>query len=182
MNGFPDALEVILQAEGGYVSDPKDPGGETNLGITWPTLRLAISRGLVDPAATIKALTHAQASAIYQSQYWDTVCGDALPYPVALVLFDGAVNHGPGIAVKWMQQALHVTADGHVGRDTLEAARKVGVIDLVRLMCKRRAMFYLQEEPPEIEERFELGWVNRLLDLEAAAIIAALMSDPKEGS
>ena len=28
------SLEVILHHEGGYVNHPKDPGGETNLGVT----------------------------------------------------------------------------------------------------------------------------------------------------
>ena len=27
-------LEIILHHEGGYVNHPKDPGGETNLGVT----------------------------------------------------------------------------------------------------------------------------------------------------
>ena len=33
-NKFSEALEVILHHEGGYVNHPKDPGGETNLGVT----------------------------------------------------------------------------------------------------------------------------------------------------
>ena len=42
-------LELILHHEGGYVNHPKDPGGETNLGVTkrvyeepkrWSTLQL----------------------------------------------------------------------------------------------------------------------------------------------
>ena len=30
---FDDIIEVVLEHEGGYVNDPKDPGGETNFGI-----------------------------------------------------------------------------------------------------------------------------------------------------
>jgi len=30
---FEDIIEVVLKHEGGYVNDPKDPGGETNFGI-----------------------------------------------------------------------------------------------------------------------------------------------------
>ena len=33
-NKFSEALEIILHHEGGYVNHPKDPGGETNLGVT----------------------------------------------------------------------------------------------------------------------------------------------------
>ena len=30
---FDEIIEVVLHHEGGYVNDPKDPGGETNFGI-----------------------------------------------------------------------------------------------------------------------------------------------------
>ena len=30
---FDDIIEVVLHHEGGYVNDPKDPGGETNFGV-----------------------------------------------------------------------------------------------------------------------------------------------------
>ena len=33
-NNFKHCLEIILHHEGGYVNHPKDPGGETNLGVT----------------------------------------------------------------------------------------------------------------------------------------------------
>ena len=31
---FSKCLEIILHHEGGHVNHPKDPGGETNLGVT----------------------------------------------------------------------------------------------------------------------------------------------------
>ena len=31
---YQKCLETILHHEGGYVNHPKDPGGETNLGVT----------------------------------------------------------------------------------------------------------------------------------------------------
>ena len=30
---FDDIIEIVLEHEGGYVNDPKDPGGETNFGV-----------------------------------------------------------------------------------------------------------------------------------------------------
>ena len=33
MSKFDEIIEVVLEHEGGYVNDPKDPGGETNFGI-----------------------------------------------------------------------------------------------------------------------------------------------------
>ena len=31
---FDKSLKILLKHEGGYVNHPKDPGGETNLGVT----------------------------------------------------------------------------------------------------------------------------------------------------
>ena len=33
-SNYDKCLETILHHEGGYVNHPKDPGGETNLGVT----------------------------------------------------------------------------------------------------------------------------------------------------
>jgi len=52
---FDAALEFVLGYEGGYSNNPKDPGGETNLGITQRTLteyvRTHSSSGLPTEAA-----------------------------------------------------------------------------------------------------------------------------------
>ena len=34
MSNFDECLKLVLHHEGGYVNHPKDPGGETNLGVT----------------------------------------------------------------------------------------------------------------------------------------------------
>ena len=34
MSNFNKCLKIVLHHEGGYVNHPKDPGGETNLGVT----------------------------------------------------------------------------------------------------------------------------------------------------
>ena len=33
-NNFDQCMKWVLHHEGGYVDHPKDPGGETNLGVT----------------------------------------------------------------------------------------------------------------------------------------------------
>jgi lysozyme family protein len=106
VNGMPD---------GGYVNNPADPGGETKYGIS--------KRSYTD--VDIAGLTEDDAKAIYQRDYWDAhQCGD-MPWPVGWTLFDCAVNHGAHAAVKWLQGALSLPADGVLGLHTLAAATAV---------------------------------------------------------
>ena len=57
------SLEVILHHEGGYVNHPKDPGGETNMGVT--------KRVYEDFGGTkdMKDLTHEDVEPIYKKNY-----------------------------------------------------------------------------------------------------------------
>jgi len=94
MNSFDAALKLILAHEGGYVNDPRDPGGETAYGIS----RRAY------PNVNIRALTPESAGAIYKRDYWDACgCGQLEP-ALALCVFDSAVNHGTGRAKQWLGQ------------------------------------------------------------------------------
>jgi len=58
---FDEIIEVVLHHEGGYVNDPKDPGGETNFGIAKRS----------HPDVDIKNLTKDGAKEIYKEHYWD---------------------------------------------------------------------------------------------------------------
>ena len=41
---FEEAVKIILKHEGGYVNDPVDPGGETNMGISKEHIPILILR------------------------------------------------------------------------------------------------------------------------------------------
>ena len=58
---FLTAVADVLKWEGGYVNDPKDPGGETNMGISKRSY----------PDLDIKALTRDEAVAIYFRDFWE---------------------------------------------------------------------------------------------------------------
>lgn len=91
---FNQALQFVLEREGGYVNDPSDPGGETKYGISHRSY----------PQLDIKALTPEQAGALYESDYWRPAgCEDLAP-DMALVVFDTAVNCGVQQAVLWEEQ------------------------------------------------------------------------------
>ena len=89
-NNFDHCLEIILHHEGGYVNHPKDPGGETNLGVT---KRVYEEHG---GTKDMKDLTFEDVAPIYKKSYWDRVKGDELPVDFDLCVFDFGVNVGTG--------------------------------------------------------------------------------------
>ena len=68
---------MLLKHEGGYVNHPRDPGGETNLGVT----RKVWEEWIGKPAGkdAMKALTVKDVAPLYKKLYWDKVKGDDLP-------------------------------------------------------------------------------------------------------
>ena len=97
-DNFDDCLKMLLKHEGGYVNHPKDPGGETNLGVT----RKVWEEWIGKPAGpdAMKKLTVNDVAPLYRKMYWDKVRGDDLPGGVDWAVFDWAVNSGTGRAAK----------------------------------------------------------------------------------
>lgn len=82
---FERAFEIVVGAEGGYVNDPQDPGGETKYGIS----------KRVYPSFDIKNLTLEQARGIYFEDYWlKAGCDQIADARLAILVFDCAVNQG----------------------------------------------------------------------------------------
>lgn len=123
MKTFEFALALVLKHEGGHVNDKRDPGGETNLGIS--DRRDGRIDGMADvdgdglPDVRIANLTAVQAAVIYRRDYWDACKCDQLPAPLAVFLFDTAVNCGNRAAVRMLQRALGVKDDGVIGPVTI---------------------------------------------------------------
>jgi len=76
-HNFENALEMLLEHEGGYVNHPRDPGGETNLGVTRKTwakwLRREIKNG------EMKKLKIKDVGVLYKKEYWDRLKCDERP-------------------------------------------------------------------------------------------------------
>jgi lysozyme family protein len=82
------AIAFVLSEEGGYISDPNDPGGETNMGIS----------KRFHPTLDIKNLTIDQAKSVYFTDYWLAAGCQNLPEGLDLMHFDCAVNEGVSTA------------------------------------------------------------------------------------
>ncbi len=150
--GFEKAFNFVINAEGGYVNHPKDPGGETKFGISKRTY----------PFLDIKNLTLDKAKELYFMDYWEKVKADALPSTIQLAVFDAAVNQGPAFAVGTLQACLGVKVDNVIGPKTLEALSKADARKLLRAYMDRRLLRYFEARNAHL---FLKGWMARLLDV-----------------
>lgn len=150
----------------GYVNDPTDAGGETKFGVAKNA----------NPELDITKLTWDAAKRVYYRKYWLTSNCDELCTKcpkLAIMHFDGAVNHGVGRAATFLQTALGVAVDGDIGPKTIQAAldqcaSPEAEIALCEKIAKLRIAFYnkiVANKPPQ--KRFLNGWLARIADISA---------------
>lgn len=151
---FDGAFARLMESEGGYSNrDPAaDPGGETNHGIT---LKVARAWGYLGP---MKDLPLDTARQIAKAYYWTPNRCDQLPPAIAFHVFDTAYNGGA--AVRWLQQAAGVTADGIIGAKTIAAVRDANPAALVMAFNALRLNYLanLKNWPDNAR-----GWVRRII-------------------
>ena len=169
-----DRIDAIINAmisrwEGGDSEHKSDRGGPTNHGIT----QKIYSDYLCKPATPdmVKAMPRSTALAIYRSRYWLNINIDRLPEALQPMVFDMAVNMGPGTGVRLLQQALLdldrlVSVDGVIGPQTTSTAARaiadLGAKRVIDAVCDRRRDYYQQiiiNDPSQVV--FKKGWLVR---------------------
>lgn len=198
--------------EGGLSNHPADPGGLTRYGLSlrwvrdlaeqaraacrrqprdcavcpptvhcgWRELDLDTD-GDVD-ADDVRACTRAQAARLFRRHFWEKLACGRLPLPLAVTLYDGAVNMGGPRAVRQLQRAMNLVGeaeltdyspireDGLMGAQTRELAEALAEAHLdyyaARQSLRLRETFYrdLAARRPSMKA-FLAGWRNRLRDL-----------------
>jgi lysozyme family protein len=169
-------IDDVIRREGGYVDHPHDRGGPTNFGITQSTLSHHLGR----PASVddVRRLSRTVAAEIYRRDYYEAPHIDLLPARIQGFVFDAAVNHGSGQAIRFVQQVCNaagfgpLAVDGACGPRTqgaaLEADRAMGDWLLAALVEERRNFYgALVERNPE-QEVFMAGWLNRLAEFDVS--------------
>lgn len=154
---FIKACSLLLKEEGGLVDDPKDPGGLTNMGVSQRAY----------PFEDIRAMTKNRAMEIYHHDYWMKIRGDSLPYCIAVMVFDCAVNTGVARAVKFLQESVLVPVDGKIGDMTLNAVMANPKIHIIELFTKYRIDFYMNLPT---WPRFGKGWKTRAERVKSEAL------------
>jgi lysozyme family protein len=158
---FDRALAVVLRHEGGWVDHPADPGGETMYGIT---KRTAESHGY---HGKMREIPMVLVEEIYRKSYWSKVLGDELPWPVAMVTFDAAVNSGVHRASTWLQRVVGTVMDGDIGDDTLRAVEDMNPTDIARDVTDLRLTYLKSLRTWKV---FGRGWERRVRETLAEAL------------
>ena len=110
-----DVLTMIVQNEGGYVNNPNDRGGPTNMGVTQGTLSKYLGRqATIDD---VKNLTIDQAKEIFNRNYISGPTIDTLPTDLIPIMADGSVLYGPRRAIMFLQNSLNKSGYGPVDVD-----------------------------------------------------------------
>lgn len=164
ITNFDTCLSHILSSEGGYVNNPKDPGGMTNLGCTKATWEEYVGHTVSEK--DMRNLTPADVAPLYKRKYWDKVAGDDLPAGLDYCVFDAAINSGPGRAAKWLQEVAGVKADGSIGPATLAAVEAFSPLEIIAQYNDKRLQFL--ESLPTFAT-FGKGWSNRVSSVQSIA-------------
>lgn len=178
MKTIDDVIAGVLVAEGGYVNDAKDAGGETNFGITIKTARAQGYTG------DMRAMPQSFAIEVYRRQYvvapgFDAIANVSMPIGAELV--DTGVNMGPKVAATFLQRALNVLnnggkdypdllVDGAAGAGTLAALKAFlarrgsqGEARLLALLNALQGERYVSlAEGRSANEAFMYGWLARI--------------------
>lgn len=152
---FKECLDIVLKSEGGWVNNPQDPGGETNLGVTKRVWEEYVGH----PVTTMKNLTPADVAPLYEQKYWRPCYGEVLPRGLNLLSFSMAVNAGPGRSVKLLQQSLGCVPDGVIGPKTRELIFASNCATLIAKFSEIRREYYRSLKTFPI---FGRGWLNRV--------------------
>ena len=153
---FEEAVKSVLKHEGGYVNDPKDPGGETNFGISKRAF----------PDLDIKNLTEEDAIEIYHKEYWKPAGVEDLPERLWAIYFDMAVNMGRKRACWILPEACNhknkddIVVDGRLGSQTIAATRNLEVDRLRSFRVKYYAD--LVDRKPNLLKLW-FGWYRRAI-------------------
>lgn len=143
------SLAKVLVYEGGYVNDPRDPGGATYQGVTQRTYdsfrdRMKLIR------RSVKLMTPDERQAIYQTGYWTPIGANALPSGVDLVAFDYSVNSGPAKSLKALKSCTKSTA-----------------VATIQAICSSRLSFL---RGLKTWGAFGKGWQARVTNVEATGL------------
>lgn len=162
-------VPFIKKWEGGFVNDPDDLGGATNMGITIGTFKnYRKLKGMPEPTIKdLKNISEAEWMDILKTYYWNKWKADHISdQAVANILVDWVWASG-SYGIKIPQRILGVTSDGIVGAKTLNALNSYpDQAELYEKIYQERIAFIdrICISRPQ-NKKFRKGWLNRINDI-----------------
>lgn len=136
MASFEKAFTKTVKAEGGYVNNPNDKGGETYMGITrknhpklkmWETIDFYKTNVPNRKPKDLNSILHGikaiqeEVKVVYKTSYWDPLkLDDINSQAVANQFFDVSVNCGVKAAIKMMQRIANLPQTGRMNAQTID--------------------------------------------------------------
>jgi lysozyme family protein len=172
--------------EGALTTNNADRGGITNWGVSLRFLQdyarsnraYLDSLGVLTPIVydSIRLLTKKQAHQIFKRAFWDQPLRlSEFPRLTSIMVYDGAINHGPGNAVRMLQRACNdfqegerLVVDGLIGPRTRARTFSLGGAhdrELATNFINHRENFFhaiVRNDPSQ--NVFLRGWLNRVTD------------------
>jgi lysozyme family protein len=158
-------IDDIIITEGGYVNDPNDSGGPTNMGITQETLSRHLGRRAT--IREVKNISYQTVYDIYESKYLIKPHIDKLPQPLQKQVLDWGINSGPSRSIRGLQRVLKysgetIAVDGQLGPQTIKILHRHNIKEVNNKLVDRRIAFYerLVRARPK-NQKFLRGWLIR---------------------
>ena len=139
------AIGYLLEDEGGYAERATEPGGAVNMGVSFATfVSWRASEKKPKPTfADLKAMTVAEATAIYTALYATPIGFNALAGGLDYAALDAAVNEG-------LHGALGLLS---ITSPLKDMKTRIGAISDVRLLVKKLRPEWAKDGP---------GWTARI--------------------
>lgn len=155
---FDEVFDRLIGHEGKFTDNPSDDGnwtgGKQGRGELRGT-KFGIAAASY-PHLQIRDLTLEQARSIYLEDYWN-VLGEAHP-AIKFQVFDAAVNHGHGNAIRILQRAVRAADDGKWGSVSQTALMAMDLNDVLMRFIGFRLKFWASLKR---FDDFGRGWTNR---------------------
>lgn len=176
MANFEFAIPIILKHEGGWVSNPVDPGGETNFGISTLIIKregITAAELGIDPATMfqpgyLKPMKVEAAKALYKKLFWDKYKYDQITADlVATKVCDCGINCGPSRGHAMAQKATNklgqtLDVDGKIGPKTIAGINACDPKLFMKSMADEMVAYYtnLVQQKPHLGI-FLKNWLKR---------------------
>lgn len=167
---FDKLTKFILSWEGGYVNDPRDSGGATNMGVTlntWKTYGYDKNKDGIINSKDIKLLNK-QDFALVLRKYWNAWKADSInDSNLKYLIVDWYWCSGTNATLR-IQKYLNVKVDGKVGNITINALNKLNGRKVFN------DIWHLRENFLQTRAKFPIygkGWLRRLNNIQYNKLI-----------